>query len=653
MKLSGFLVGLLLLVSGVAQAQLYSVIRDANKIDSNLIDPALKPFYHGVASGDPLPTAVIIWTRVTPDDTLSQPVTVTWQMATDLAFDQIVQSDSVVTDASRDYTVKVDVTGLQANTYYYYRFKASGVVSITGRTKTAPVGNVDRIKVVAISCSDYKEGYFQAYRKIADRNDISLVIHLGDYIYEQGGGQPGRVHEPDAEIYRLQDYRQRYSQYHLDPDLRRCHQMHPFATIWDDHDIVVDALTDTCFRHNQAFGPYLDRKFAAVTAAREWLPMRDPDTTLYSFYKNWRTLSFGNLLDVVLIDVRLYDRDRFADNVNDPIYSDTSAHIMGSEQLGWFLNTLSSTSAQWKVVANQLMLAQLRAIDPVPVIFENWDGYPYERNKFFNHLSDNNIDNVVFATGDFHVSLALDVARDPYDTAMYTSANGDGSLLVELVVPSISGGNYDEGSISFGGVPVTLPAETLEGLIPAVNPHIKKAEITSHGYLLLDVNNTRTQGEFWYVGNIDDQNDYTESFGSSWQTLDGGNRLLPGGPAVQPIIGLPNLPGFSPGDTLGIVDTAMVSNIRPVVSSTQPVLMSLYPNPVENYSYLNYVLPATQKVTIAVYNSEGKLMDKLYQGTQPSGNYVLTIDATTWPAGTYYLRLEGSTHQVVRTLLKP
>jgi alkaline phosphatase D len=149
------------------------------------LDPAYEPFFHGVASGDPLTDRVIIWTRVTTSNTSEN---VAWEMATDTGFTNIVKSGSVTTDASKDYTVKVDVTGLQPDTWYYYRFTAMNKKSLIGRTRTAPVGSVANLRFAIVSCSNYEAGYFNAYKDIALKNDVDAVIHLGDYIYEYGRG---------------------------------------------------------------------------------------------------------------------------------------------------------------------------------------------------------------------------------------------------------------------------------------------------------------------------------------------------------------------------------------------------------------------------------------------------------------------------------
>jgi alkaline phosphatase D len=207
-----------------------------------LYDSALKPFYHGVASGDPLQDRVIIWTRITPEDSAAT-IQVSWEISSDENFSSILKSDSTSTSASKDYTVKIDVDGLQPAHYYYYRFHALGKTSPTGRTKTLAADAMDSLRFAIVSCSNWEFGYFNPYSIIADK-EVDAVIHLGDYIYEYATGvygdtTIGRKNLPAHEIVSLSDYRTRYSQYHLDEGLRKLRMRHPLITIWDDHEVAM------------------------------------------------------------------------------------------------------------------------------------------------------------------------------------------------------------------------------------------------------------------------------------------------------------------------------------------------------------------------------------------------------------------------------
>ncbi|NJN42238.1 MAG: hypothetical protein HC811_08470 [Flammeovirgaceae bacterium] len=216
-------------------------------------DQSLKPFYHGVASGDPLADRVIIWTRVTPE-TQMESIDVTWEVSETDDFQVVTHSQTTTTSPERDYTVKVDVDELQPDKIYYYRFKALDGISITGRTKTAPTSAKDSLKFAVASCSNYEWGYFNAYERIGERDVLDAVIHLGDYIYEYGPGRYGdttigRFNLPPHEIVSLLDYRTRYSLYRLDQGLRRVHQQHPFITIWDDHELANNNYVDGAQNH--------------------------------------------------------------------------------------------------------------------------------------------------------------------------------------------------------------------------------------------------------------------------------------------------------------------------------------------------------------------------------------------------------------------
>lgn len=606
-------------------AQGFYTTRRAQASESEaFINPCQAPFYHGVASGDPLADRVIIWTRVTRPDMLPDPVTVGWQIASDVGFANILQSGTTTADTATDFTVKLDIQGLQPGTYYYYRFTAFGDTSIIGRTLTAPTGTVSRLRFGVVSCSDYRQGYFQAYGNMARRNDLDAVVHLGDYIYEGGGGPTGRVHDPNSEIYRLQDYRTRYSQYHLDTSLQRCHQVHPFITVWDDHDIVVDALRDTSYRHNAgAHGLYRDRKFAAIRAAREWLPIRDPDSLTQHFYKNWREFHYGDLADIFMLDARLYDRDKFPDDQNDTTYGAANLRIIGPEQMNWITTGLANSTARWKLVGNQVMLSQFVA-GGVPLVFENWDGYPAERNQFYDNLQNNSINNVVVLTGDFHCSFANDVPRDALNFGSYNPFNGNGSLCVEYVVPSITGDNYDEGN-DFGLGAGNAGAA--QGLIQLGNPHTKYVDLTAHGYILLDLNTTRAQAEFWHLADKGDPMNLGESTGGIYKADHNANKVSSAGSASTSKTGVPLSPPFA----CGLVSTQTPQDLT---------LLSLFPNPTHDISWLNFALNTPGQVSVVLYDLTGKPMRTVFEGEMQTGNYLMEVDVRELPQGIYLLKIQ-------------
>ena len=520
----------------------------------DLLNPRLAPFYHGVASGDPLQDRVILWTRVT---TNAPSVQVEWTMASDAAFTNIVAEGTEMTDASKDYTVKVDATGLQSNTTYYYIFKALGSYSIVGRTKTAPTASeADHLKFALVSCSNWDQGYFNVYGRIADRNDLDAVIHVGDYIYEYEDdfyADPSledRVHFPDREIVSVQDYRDRFSQYRLDPDMIRVHQQHPFITTWDDHESTNDSYVDGAENHQpDTEGDWNIRKQVARDVYFEWLPVRNDGNQ-----KLFRKLNYGNLADVLVLDTRLEGRTVQPSSVFDADFNDPRP-LLGAEQKAWLFNNLSNSTAKWKIVPQQIffspwneagMFAQDKT-DPQAVLgaesffLDIWDGYPAERAEVVNYIKDNSIDNVVILTGDIHCSFANDVTLEPvlyplpqFDylpqpSPNYNPATGEGSVAVEFITPSVTSANFDEAVgpdltalFEFlNNQPQEFPAGS--GNFYNYNPHIKYNDLDRTGYVLIDVKPEAVQGNFYHV-NVSTRNT-EEEFTTAYFTNDGDNHL--------------------------------------------------------------------------------------------------------------------------------
>ena len=273
-------------------------------------------FTHGVASGDPLADRVILWTRVLPGLGQHRRVEVVWQIALDERFKQIVASGTAYTDAARDYTLKVDASGLQPNGRYFYRFVADGRISSIGRTRTLPQGDVSSFRLGVASCSNYPQGYFNAYRHMA-QSDLDLVLHLGDYIYEYPDGgyaNPvalealGRHVEPLGETLSLEDYRMRYGLYRTDSDLQLLHQRHPFVCVWDDHELANNTWHSGAENHNPGEGDFFQRMRAARQAYDEWMPIRTSSSGDQG--PIYRSFEIGNLADLVMLDTRLHGRDK-------------------------------------------------------------------------------------------------------------------------------------------------------------------------------------------------------------------------------------------------------------------------------------------------------------------------------------------------------
>lgn len=275
-------------------------------------------FRHGVASGDPLQDRVILWTRVTSNK--ARDVTMEWEIATDDAFRNIVNGGEYTTGPARDFTVKVDASGLRAGSVYYYRFRYEDKTSTVGRTRTLPEGHVTQVKLAVFSCANFPSGFFHVYAEAAKRDDIDVALHLGDYIYEDGPGgyatsdaeRIGRLFEPTRELISLDDYRARYAQYRRDPDLQAVHARLPFICVWDDHEVADNAFTGGATNHDPATeGDYALRRAAALQAYLEWLPIRSPDPN--NLLEIFRSFDFGDLLTLHMLDTRHIGRARQVD----------------------------------------------------------------------------------------------------------------------------------------------------------------------------------------------------------------------------------------------------------------------------------------------------------------------------------------------------
>lgn len=641
--LLGFLLG-----SPLLWAQSTPWARSAH--DSLAFNEALAPFYHGVASGDPLSDRVIIWTRVTPET--EGPIAVAWHMATDTALQNVVASGSFTTDATRDYTVKVDVAGLAADQTYYYRFSTSAGSSIIGRTKTAPAQAVEQLKLAVVSCSNYAHGYFNAYDRLGARNDLDAIIHLGDYIYEYQNGfyfspqiQEDRPLQPDWETVSLADYRTRYSLYRLDRDLMRAHQQHPFISVWDDHESANDAYKDGAQNHQpDTEGPWEVRKRASRQAYFEWLPIREQaDSSIY------RKFSYGELAEVFMLDTRIEGRDQQIPDVQAPELNDPSRSILGDEQEAWLKQGLAQSTAQWKVIGTQVLFSPFNVgfsaptnPDSVESLFVDiWDGYPAERDSLIAYFRAQELKNLVFVAGDIHSSFGLDINELPTDTSRYNPATGKGSVAVEFVTPSITSANFDE------NIGPTL-TEVLElcvnqpcpfiGSLTNPNPHVKFTDLDRHGYLILDLQAGQAQGDWFYVQNILAR-DTLESFGAGLLALAGEPHLrtasAPAPPKAVQAIPAPAIPE--------------------VVTSraTEPgavAVLSVFPNPAAEQVYVHYALNEHQQLAVELLDLQGKRLRQFFQQPQPAGVYQRTLDLQGLAAGVYLLRFLGRSTTTYRLI---
>lgn len=506
---------------------------------------AVPVFGHGVASGDPLPDGMILWTRVTvgaeavPGSGAGAPAAVRWEVAEDPDFTAMVASGSVNASAASDHTVKVDVRGLAPARDYWYRFTALGEGSPVGRTRTAPPAATApaRLRFGVVSCSNWEAGYFAAYRHLAGRDDLDAVVHLGDYLYEYAAGSYGgdagsiRRHEPAHEIVSLADYRVRHGQYKTDPDLQALHARLPFICTWDDHESADNSWSGGAGNHDPgAEGDWPARRAASVRAYLEWMPVRAEDTA--SAPRIYRRLRFGTLAELSMLDLRSY-RDaapRFGSrDVDAPART-----ITGAAQMDWLTAGLVSGSARWQLVGNSVMISPLAfpPMDPATTAAvtgvlgipreglapntDQWDGYTADRRRLLTTLTDRDATNIVFLTGDIHSSWASDV---PLDAGSYPHCPTAGA---EFVVPSVT-------SLGIGDLlpgPPRTGAVALENSIRTLNPHIRYTELDSHGYGVVDIAAERVRMEWFYTADITSPG-AGAALGASW-VLPHGGRLRPG-----------------------------------------------------------------------------------------------------------------------------
>lgn len=451
-------------------------------------------FLHGVASGDPEPDSVVLWTRVTPET--DGAVTVAWVMAGDEALTDVVQKGEFVTTAARDFTVKVVASGLAPSRHYWYQFTVGEQHSDVGRTRTAPAADSDvqKLRFATTSCALYSFGYFNAYGGVARQDDLDVVFCLGDYIYEYGADElegtavlPDRSMQPAHQTVTLDDYRQRYALYRTDPDLQQAHARHPWICTWDDHETANNSYDDGAPAHDEAVdGPWELRKQAGIQAYFEWLPVREeynPNRggTLY------RRISYGPLVDFFVLDTRLQGRDI------QPARGEASGSdrmMMSAEQESWLIDGLRSSSARWKFIPQQTMLSQLDVVPGEPLLPDSWSGYTAQRDRLLDAFGGQDggpaIENIVVLAGDIHTSFALELSKDYRDPTAYLPGV-QGAVGVEFVCPSVT-------------TPLAVPIATDQALRVS-HPNIRYSEGTSdagHGYLVFDVLEERVQASFHY-----------------------------------------------------------------------------------------------------------------------------------------------------------
>ncbi|MGD9966336.1 MAG: alkaline phosphatase [Hyphomonadaceae bacterium] len=474
-------------------------------------------FTHGVASGDPLADGVVLWTRFTGGDGR-----IAWEIAEDDAFTNVARRGEAQANAASDFCVKIDVRGLNAGRAYYYRFLSASGPSLTGRTRTAPA-QTQSLTAGLVSCANYGFGYFHAYGHLAQRDDVELVLHTGDYIYEYGLDEypraaltvAGRAFDPDHEIVSLDDYYARYRQYHTDPDLLALRQAKPIAAVWDDHEIANDAASGGAQNHQRSEGAYADRVAAAAKAYFDWMPIRRPDPSTPRLY---RSLDWGDLARILLIDTRYIGRTRQLDYRRDlglrllsdgaraaaaveefrrTLLNDPSRTLLGADQEAWVARELAASKQRghtWQIVAQQIAMGEQLIGDGaasfvsqdahantrryvtiaerlgrmnMPWNLDAWDGYPAARARFLEACAANGA-NVAVLSGDSHNTWLNNLAAP-------------GAARLAAV-------EFAGASVTSPGLEVPLagaPPGAREAMMRSRNPHLAWCDVSSRGYGVL------------------------------------------------------------------------------------------------------------------------------------------------------------------------
>jgi alkaline phosphatase D len=419
------------------------------------------PFSLGVASGDPLPDGVVIWTRLAPDPLAGggmprMAVEVGWEVAEDPAFARIVQRGTALARPELGHAVHVEVGGLAPGRPYHYRFRAGAEVSPIGRTRTAPAPDAApaRLRFVNAGCQHYEHGHFTAWRHIAAEPELDFVFHYGDYIYEYRarGNQPGtwpavRQHQGE-EIHTLDDYRNRYALYRLDADLAAAHAAHPFLVSFDDHEVDNNWAAGISEEDGSARFPVLVppeifalRKQIAFQVWYEMMPLRRSALPRGPSILAHRRLRYGRLADIHVLDTRSHRSDQPCGDgvaVPCPEVNRPDSTMLGAEQEAWLLRNLEDRHATWQVLAQQVMIMERDLGDDLRgrvISMDKWDAMPAARQRLLDGVRARNAGNLVVLTGDLHNAWAGEVrANGGEGPALMTefcatsiSSNGDGT----------------------------------------------------------------------------------------------------------------------------------------------------------------------------------------------------------------------------------
>ncbi len=400
------------------------------------------PFTLGVAAGDPLPDAVILWTRLAPTPSEvgggmpAEPYPVGWELAADADFKEIVGSGTADADPKFAHSVHIDATGLEPDTWYWYRFTAGGYTSMVGRARTLPAGDSqpDRLRFATACCHAYTDGYPTPYAHLV-KEDLDLIFFLGDYIYEDAATGPIRSHGT-GEVVTLDEYRARYALYKGQPELQAVQQMCPWVYLWDDHEVDNNYAGDLPKMEQPI--DFLERRASAYQAFYEHMPLRLAPPT-GADYKIYTTLKWGDLAEFWLLDTRQYRDDQNCDDEPGPGcagWLEYDGTLLGEEQEAWLTKGMAASAAIWKVIANQVVFSTVN-FGGAFVNFDQWDGYPLARQRLLDFIAGEALENVVILSGDLHVGGLGDIGA--------IAADEDSPVVAaEIVTTSISSGSIDD-----------------------------------------------------------------------------------------------------------------------------------------------------------------------------------------------------------------
>jgi alkaline phosphatase D len=493
-------------------------------------DLASGVFTHGVASGDPLPDGVVIWTRfVAP-----RGGRIGWEVSEDETFARIARRGEASAEGANDFCVKIDIRGLSPGRRYFYRFLSASGPSPSGQTRTAPAQSAENLSVALFSCANFAFGYFHAYGHAGRRDDIDLVLHVGDYIYEYERGEypnaseavPGRIIEPAGEIVRLTDYCQRYAAYHTDPDLLELRRLKPMSAVWDDHEIANDAAARGAQNHQVGEGSYVDRVAAASKAYFDWMPLRRPSRRGMRLY---RALDWGDLARIVLLDTRLIGRDRQLDyrtalagrlveggaeaeaairEFQDTVLNNTNRTLLGSEQEAWLQRTLSESKRRgqtWQILAQQVVMGEQRiprrlsrflpaeahantrrwivggeeiGAHGLPWNLDSWGGYPAARLRLLGSCA-------------AHANNAIVLSGDSHNCWLNNLAARDGTRLAAI---EFAGGSVT--SPGFERALTNAAPGAREALMRSANSELAWCDATQRGYGVLSFTREACRAEW-------------------------------------------------------------------------------------------------------------------------------------------------------------